>query len=199
MDYLGQRVGGDGWREGGREGKERRGWGSLIMVRTTSSLSHLRTVLSHYMVLRPHWLFYDFARTKLKTYHDVIPISCLTEFPNVIQMAKVRGIVLNDDAQLIVCKNVQYTMYTCRRFVCCDSVKYHSDIFFLFFLKSKLVCEEVNVDRFFPVLYPKVRFTFVCTAAAPVYSMSLSVFSISSHIWHFYRLQDLLSPLMNKW
>ncbi|XP_072237759.1 rap1 GTPase-activating protein 1 isoform X5 [Leuresthes tenuis] len=45
-------------------------------------------------------------RTKFKTYHDVIPISCLTEFPNVIQMAK-------------------------------------------------LVCEEVNVDRFYPVLYPK--------------------------------------------
>ncbi|XP_023181190.1 rap1 GTPase-activating protein 1 isoform X4 [Xiphophorus maculatus] len=45
-------------------------------------------------------------RTKYKTYHDVIPISCLTEFPNVVQMAK-------------------------------------------------LVCEEVNVDRFYPVLYPK--------------------------------------------
>ncbi|XP_055366005.1 rap1 GTPase-activating protein 1 isoform X7 [Betta splendens] len=45
-------------------------------------------------------------RSKLKTHHDVIPISCLTEFPNVVQM-------------------------------------------------SKLVCEEVNVDRFFPVLYPK--------------------------------------------
>ncbi|KAM4609791.1 rap1 GTPase-activating protein 1 isoform 1-T1 [Polymixia lowei] len=45
-------------------------------------------------------------RTKLKTCHDVIPISCLTEFPNVVQMAK-------------------------------------------------LVCEEVNVDRFSPVLYPK--------------------------------------------
>ncbi|XP_019112563.1 rap1 GTPase-activating protein 1 isoform X9 [Larimichthys crocea] len=45
-------------------------------------------------------------RNKLKTHHDVIPISCLTEFPNVVQMAK-------------------------------------------------LVCEEVNVDRFFPVLYPK--------------------------------------------
>ncbi|XP_026162178.1 rap1 GTPase-activating protein 1 isoform X2 [Mastacembelus armatus] len=45
-------------------------------------------------------------RTKLKTYHDVIPISCLTEFPNVVQMAK-------------------------------------------------LVCEDVNVDRFYPVLYPK--------------------------------------------
>uniref|UniRef100_A0A8D0ATE2 RAP1 GTPase activating protein n=1 Tax=Sander lucioperca TaxID=283035 RepID=A0A8D0ATE2_SANLU len=45
-------------------------------------------------------------RTKIKTYHDVIPISCLTEFPNVVQMAK-------------------------------------------------LVCEEVNVDRFYPVLYPK--------------------------------------------
>ncbi|XP_029357344.1 rap1 GTPase-activating protein 1 isoform X3 [Echeneis naucrates] len=45
-------------------------------------------------------------RSKLKTHHDVIPISCLTEFPNVVQMAK-------------------------------------------------LVCEEVNVDRFYPVLYPK--------------------------------------------
>uniref|UniRef100_A0A8C1I7M6 RAP1 GTPase activating protein n=1 Tax=Cyprinus carpio TaxID=7962 RepID=A0A8C1I7M6_CYPCA len=45
-------------------------------------------------------------RSKFKTYHDVIPISCLTEFPNVVQMAK-------------------------------------------------LVCEEVNVDRFYPVLYPK--------------------------------------------
>ncbi|XP_029006169.1 rap1 GTPase-activating protein 1 isoform X6 [Betta splendens] len=45
-------------------------------------------------------------RTKLKTHHDVIPISCLTEFPNVVQMAK-------------------------------------------------LVCEDVNVDRFYPVLYPK--------------------------------------------
>ncbi|XP_059511545.1 rap1 GTPase-activating protein 1 isoform X6 [Stegostoma tigrinum] len=45
-------------------------------------------------------------RTKHKTYQDVVPISCLTEFPNVVQMAK-------------------------------------------------LVCEEVNVDRFFPVLYPK--------------------------------------------
>uniref|UniRef100_A0A4W6D6H4 RAP1 GTPase activating protein n=1 Tax=Lates calcarifer TaxID=8187 RepID=A0A4W6D6H4_LATCA len=43
---------------------------------------------------------------QLKTHHDVIPISCLTEFPNVVQMAK-------------------------------------------------LVCEEVNVDRFYPVLYPK--------------------------------------------
>ena len=30
-------------------------------------------------------------RTKFKTHHDVIPISCLTEFPNVVQMAKVRG------------------------------------------------------------------------------------------------------------
>lgn len=29
-------------------------------------------------------------RTKCRTFHDVIPISCLTEFPNVVQMAKVR-------------------------------------------------------------------------------------------------------------
>ena len=36
------------------------------------------------------WLFKILPfSTKLKTYHDVIPISCLTEFPNVVQMAKV--------------------------------------------------------------------------------------------------------------
>ncbi|XP_025906848.1 rap1 GTPase-activating protein 1 [Nothoprocta perdicaria] len=45
-------------------------------------------------------------RTRSRTLHDVVPISCLAEFPNVVQMAK-------------------------------------------------LVCEDVNVDRFYPVLYPK--------------------------------------------
>lgn len=30
----------------------------------------------------------SYCRTKCRTYHDVIPISCLTEFPNVVQMAK---------------------------------------------------------------------------------------------------------------
>nr|XP_021137820.1 rap1 GTPase-activating protein 1 [Columba livia] len=47
-------------------------------------------------------------RTRARTLHDVVPISCLAEFPNVVQMAK-------------------------------------------------LVCEDINVDRFYPVLYPKVR------------------------------------------
>ncbi|XP_069098989.1 rap1 GTPase-activating protein 1-like isoform X2 [Pleurodeles waltl] len=45
-------------------------------------------------------------RMRTCTKHDLIPISCLTEFPNAVQMAK-------------------------------------------------LLCEEVNVDRFLPVLYPK--------------------------------------------
>ncbi|XP_039194628.1 rap1 GTPase-activating protein 1-like isoform X2 [Crotalus tigris] len=45
-------------------------------------------------------------RARASTKHDLIPISCLTEFPNAVQMAK-------------------------------------------------LLCEDVNVDRFFPVLYPK--------------------------------------------
>lgn len=40
------------------------------------------------------WVFYGLTRNKLKTYHDVIPISCLTEFPNVVQMAKVGGAAL---------------------------------------------------------------------------------------------------------
>ncbi|KFR04024.1 Rap1 GTPase-activating protein 1, partial [Opisthocomus hoazin] len=46
--------------------------------------------------------------TRARTLHDVVPISCLAEFPNVVQMAK-------------------------------------------------LVCEDINVDRFYPVLYPKVN------------------------------------------
>ncbi|XP_074858043.1 rap1 GTPase-activating protein 1-like isoform X7 [Carettochelys insculpta] len=45
-------------------------------------------------------------RTRTGTKHDLIPISCLNEFPNAVQMAK-------------------------------------------------LLCEDVNVDRFYPVLYPK--------------------------------------------
>uniref|UniRef100_A0A8C4QXU5 RAP1 GTPase activating protein b n=1 Tax=Eptatretus burgeri TaxID=7764 RepID=A0A8C4QXU5_EPTBU len=45
-------------------------------------------------------------RMKSKTYHDVIPISCLNDFPTVAQM-------------------------------------------------SKLVCEDIAVDKFFPILYPK--------------------------------------------
>ncbi|XP_026708135.1 rap1 GTPase-activating protein 1 isoform X3 [Athene cunicularia] len=45
-------------------------------------------------------------RTRTGTKHDLIPISCLKEFPNAVQMAK-------------------------------------------------LLCEDVNVERFFPVLYPK--------------------------------------------
>ncbi|XP_063150778.1 rap1 GTPase-activating protein 1-like isoform X5 [Candoia aspera] len=45
-------------------------------------------------------------RARASTKHDLIPISCLNEFPNAVQMAK-------------------------------------------------LLCEDVNVDRFLPVLYPK--------------------------------------------
>ncbi|XP_025029666.1 rap1 GTPase-activating protein 1 [Python bivittatus] len=49
---------------------------------------------------------YLLLRARACTKHDLIPISCLNEFPNAVQMAK-------------------------------------------------LLCEDVNVDRFFPVLYPK--------------------------------------------
>uniref|UniRef100_A0A3Q3JU39 Rap-GAP domain-containing protein n=1 Tax=Monopterus albus TaxID=43700 RepID=A0A3Q3JU39_MONAL len=79
---------------------------------TTAMLyrKHFLSKVSHFVHHRERSLCHNvqfiFIKTKLKTYHDVIPISCLTEFPNVVQMAK-------------------------------------------------LVCEEVNVDRFFPVLYPK--------------------------------------------
>ncbi|XP_077454904.1 rap1 GTPase-activating protein 1 isoform X8 [Stigmatopora argus] len=72
---------------------------------TDSALGHLVFSLK-YDVIGDQEHLRLMLRTRQKTYHDVIPISCLTEFPNVVQMAK-------------------------------------------------LVCEEVNVDRFFPVLYPK--------------------------------------------
>ncbi|EMP24870.1 Rap1 GTPase-activating protein 1 [Chelonia mydas] len=66
-------------------------------------------------------------RTKCRTYHDVIPISCLTEFPNVVQMAKAgRGTV---GVQPILSQGTE--------------------------VDSLLACEDVNVDRFYPVLYPK--------------------------------------------
>ncbi|KAB0390457.1 hypothetical protein E2I00_005537, partial [Balaenoptera physalus] len=65
-------------------------------------------------------------RTKCRTYHDVIPISCLTEFPNVVQMAK----TLAREAQRPHPQALPY-------------------------LLPQLVCEDVNVDRFYPVLYPK--------------------------------------------
>lgn len=122
----------------------------------------------------------------MKTYHDVIPISCLTEFPNVVQMAKVRVnqarrgwrgqhycfqalqfITLlpewhdwlshspmslfcpawTDDRS--IASLLQDQMRRMRNeSICAFSFRYY-----------QLVCEEVNVDRFFPVLYPKVRNT----------------------------------------
>ncbi|KAJ7998666.1 hypothetical protein DPEC_G00207250 [Dallia pectoralis] len=70
-----------------------------------AALGHL--ILSvKYDVIREQDHLHLLLRTKLKTHQDVIPISCLTEFPNVVQMAK-------------------------------------------------LVLEDINVDRFYPVLYPK--------------------------------------------
>ncbi|MGH0131213.1 UNVERIFIED_CONTAM: hypothetical protein FKN15_001965 [Acipenser sinensis] len=72
---------------------------------TDSALGHLVFSMK-YDVIGDQEHLRLLLRTKLKTYHDVIPISCLAEFPNVVQMAK-------------------------------------------------LICEDVNVDRFYPVLYPK--------------------------------------------
>lgn len=91
-------------------------------------------------------MMYYFSRSKLKTYHDVIPISCLTEFPNVVQMAKVRADVF-----------IRWDK-SAYKHVSSDCLTLSLSLFYF-----KLVCEEVNVDRFYPVLYPKVRY---CVAAA---------------------------------
>ncbi len=65
----------------------------------------------------------------------MIPISCLTEFPNVVQMAKVSHRIYSQETVFHYMFKMRKTEY----------------IFHL-----QLVCEEVNVDRFYPVLYPKV-------------------------------------------
>lgn len=91
MEYLGQCVGGDG----GSQGQARPGWGSfeddlyrIISFPADSSEKCCLTLQGFVVCSNP-------TRNKLKTYHDVIPISCLTEFPNVVQMAKVRRDQLN--------------------------------------------------------------------------------------------------------
>lgn len=91
MEYLGQCVGGDG----GSQGQARPGWGSfeddlyrIISFPADSSEKYCLT-LQGFVVCS------NSTRNKLKTHHDVIPISCLTEFPNVVQMAKVRRDQLN--------------------------------------------------------------------------------------------------------
>lgn len=89
MEYLGQCVGGDG----GSQGQARPGWGSFDaeLCRIISfPADRLRCP-----TLKGFEVCSNSTRNKLKTYHDVIPISCLTEFPNVVQMAKVRRDQLN--------------------------------------------------------------------------------------------------------
>lgn len=51
----------------------------------------------------------------------------------------------------------------------------HSDIISHGFFKFKLVCEEVNVDRFYPVLYPKVSSG----------SQIFRVFFLGPEVWAF--------------
>lgn len=133
MEYLGQYVGG----HGGSQGQARPGWGSfeddLYRIISFPADSSEKCCLT----LQGFDVCSNSTRNKLKTYHDVIPISCLTEFPNVVQMAKVSRDQLNVQ---------QFNMSSLD----------------VSFFSAKLVCEDVNVDRFFPVLYPKVRPSLVC-------------------------------------
>lgn len=144
------------------------------------------------------------VRTRTGTKHDLIPISCLNEFPNAVQMAKVRfelacslfntsffklfsplsshfplfyysSIVLSYTsllhfhlASLISLLNLPWIF--CLKGLLTDNYKKclhshvcsklgHMIITLLFpslFLTQQLLCEDVNVERFFPVLYPKV-------------------------------------------
>lgn len=59
-----------------------------------SRIIYVRSSPSQLIEMFPDIIDFDVcpnsSRNKLKTHQDVIPISCLTEFPNVVQMAKVR-------------------------------------------------------------------------------------------------------------
>lgn len=74
--------------------------------------------------------------TRARTLHDVVPISCLAEFPNVVQMAKVGATPPGSTHG------------------CPPNTPSHPSHHPSF---PQLVCEDINVDRFYPVLYPKVR------------------------------------------
>ncbi|KAI1231340.1 hypothetical protein IHE44_0007784 [Lamprotornis superbus] len=75
-------------------------------------------------------------RTRARTLHDVVPISCLAEFPNVVQMAKVG--VTPPPSSTHGCPPAPTPPWQHPSF-------------------PQLVCEDINVDRFYPVLYPKVN------------------------------------------
>lgn len=98
----------------------------------------------------------------------MIPISCLTEFPNVVQMAKVRAwfsVVLfchcnlSDSTSGLIDHLISPVLTKAMDwFLQQTKNKKEKNLIHLLslFSYSQLVCEEVNVDRFFPVLYPKV-------------------------------------------
>uniref|UniRef100_A0AAY4DAM6 Rap-GAP domain-containing protein n=1 Tax=Denticeps clupeoides TaxID=299321 RepID=A0AAY4DAM6_9TELE len=54
-----------------------------------SALGHLVFSVKYEVIGDQEHLRLLIRYTRFKTYHDVIPISCLTEFPNVVQMAKI--------------------------------------------------------------------------------------------------------------
>ncbi|TKC53063.1 hypothetical protein EI555_014657, partial [Monodon monoceros] len=99
-------------------------------------------------------------RTKCRTYHDVIPISCLTEFPNVVQMAKVRPLILHAEPPVDISVSLLQPWLSplCPPLSSPQTLarvaqRPHPQA--LPYLLPQLVCEDVNVDRFYPVLYPK--------------------------------------------
>lgn len=83
----------------------------------------------------------------------MIPISCLTEFPNVVQMAKVGDY---NNEQFRISLSFGHHMLNLLE------IKEYIYIF-------QLVCEEVNVDRFYPVLYPKVGIDLDCNFSLSSY------------------------------
>ena len=136
--------------DGVRESKERRGWGSLIMVYTGSSLSHpigSEKVLHHII-----WLWKHTDSFMAFIYHQEQAENPPRCDPNLLSdrvsqrgtdgQSKKRLFLLYGDWSAVTVSNHSLTCFS------------------LSLDKSKLVCEEVNVDRFFPVLYPKVRSGF---------------------------------------
>lgn len=147
--------------------------------------------------------FLVFARTRTGTKHDLIPISCLNEFPSAVQMAKVRFmsawllLQLHSSSYFHLCPPISLSFYyspivlsytsplpfnlaflsllilpqnfylkgllsdnyeQCLCSHACGKLG-HMKITLLFpslSLTRQLLCEDVNVERFFPVLYPKV-------------------------------------------
>lgn len=190
MEYLGQWVGG----AGGSQGQPDQGGEVSRIISVRSSPSQLIGMFPH--IIDFH-VCPDFCRNKLKTHQDVIPISCLTEFPNVVQMAKVRRQtwpqhLCQTSSEVVFFCSLPARLWRCERgslFPCPlpkSKVQFGS---------SRISAGSENSIKSKPRVNKLLWFKPLKTRINCRQIIQISVFFFFSFL--FFRLRDLLLPLMN--